>query len=49
MAARSTFASQDVGGVQHQDTRRIIGDRQKAGENGSADQSPQWEGEDYGY
>lgn len=49
MVARSTFASQDVGGVQHQDTRRTIGDRQKAVENGSSDRRPQWQGEDYGY
>jgi hypothetical protein len=37
MAARSTFASQDIGGVQNQDNRRIIGDKQQAGDNGTAD------------
>jgi len=46
MAARNTFASPDTGGVQHQDTRRIIGDRQNAVEDGSADKRPQWQGED---
>lgn len=49
MTARSSFVSQDIGGAQHQDSRRIVGDRQRAFENGSANGRPQREGDDYEY
>lgn len=49
MTARSSFVSQDIGGAQHQDSRRIVGDRQRTVENRSADGRPQRESDDYEY